>query len=98
MVPNNTLSDTIKRYVVLGNCFAKSTQQCPTLASYLHIKKEIYDVLKKQWEASQPLYGNCIQALIIALITLREPHLLQESTRLVSKLVLIGQGHLSKRS
>jgi hypothetical protein len=78
---DGTLRDTIKRCVELGTYLTRSTQHCPILTSYPHLKKELCDVLKKQREAGQSLYGTCIQALIKALITLREPHLLQDSNK-----------------
>jgi hypothetical protein len=73
---NGDLKDSIKRCVKLGTYFAKSLQHCPIFASYLELKNEICEVLRKQRAARQPLYGSCIQGLIKTIITLREPQLL----------------------
>jgi hypothetical protein len=77
---NGVLKDNIKRCVELGTYFAKSTQHCPILASYPLLKEEICEVLKKQRTAGQPLYGVCIQGIIKAIISKRQPHLLEDSS------------------
>ena len=77
---NGVLKDNIKRCVELNTYFAKSTQHCPILASYPLLKEKICEVLRKQMIVGQPLYGVYIQGIIKAIISKRQPRLLEDSS------------------
>jgi hypothetical protein len=70
---NEALKENIKRYLELGNSFSKFAQRCIFLISCHFLEKKICKILKKQWTAGQFLHEICVQALIKAIFTLREP-------------------------
>ena len=51
---DGTLRDTIKRCIELGTYLTKSALNCTTLASYPHLKKEIYDVVTNKERLVNP--------------------------------------------
>jgi len=77
--PNGDLKENYKRCVEFGTYLAKPKQNCPILMDYPLLKKEICTVLCKQREVGQLLYAVCIQPLIKAIISKREPQLLENN-------------------